>query len=413
MEYLSEVLQEKIAQLIERVADKASDSKGGITRLLYSKEWLDTQMELKKIMEEEGLITYFDEVGNLYGRIQGNKNPEETIMTGSHVDTVINGGKYDGMYGIIAGIVALSQLKDKYGQACRNIEVVSFAEEEGSRFPTVFWGSKNFLGCGDKEEVEHIQDGDGMAFTDAMHKAGFEFRNSSRDKRSDVKAFLEAHIEQGNILEMERKEIGIVDSIAGQRRYKVEVTGTANHAGTTPMEYRRDAFYATSKMISNILDKARAYGSPLVATAGFIEIKPNVGNVVPGKAEFSLDIRHTDEEFLKKYTDEIVLFMNETAKECNVEVDIHMWMDEPPVQMDKEIVACIEKVCVDRKVNYRVMNSGAGHDSQLIAKQIPTAMIFVPSRGGISHNPKEYTAPQYLEKGVEVLVDSIYQLAYK
>ncbi len=410
---MSEVLQEKIVRLIERVADKASDPKGGITRLLYSKEWVDTQVELKKIMEEEGLITHFDEVGNLYGCIKGDQLSEETILTGSHVDTVVNGGKYDGMYGIIAGIVALSHLKEKYGKSRRNIEVVSFAEEEGSRFPTVFWGSKNFLGCGDREEVEHIQDGNGVVFTDAMHKAGFEFRDSSRDKRKDVKAFLEAHIEQGNILEMERKEIGIVDSIAGQRRYKVEVVGMANHAGTTPMEYRRDAFYAASKMISNILDKARAYGSPLVATAGFVEVKPNVGNVVPGKAEFSLDIRHTDGDFLKQFTDEMISFMKATAKECDVEVDIHMWMDEPPVPMNKEIVGCIEKVCDDRKVNYRIMHSGAGHDSQLIAKQIPTAMIFVPSHEGISHNPKEHTDQQYLVKGVEVLIDSIYQLAYK
>lgn len=413
MKFLSEILKEKIVGLIERVAEKASDPKGGITRLLYSKEWVDTQIELKKIMEEEGLTTYFDEVGNLYGCLEGDKLSEETIMTGSHVDTVVNGGKYDGMYGIIAGIVVLGYLKEKYGKGRRNLEVVSFAEEEGSRFPTVFWGSKNFLGCENKEEVEYIEDGNGIVFKDAIHEAGFDFKKSSGNRRRNVKAFLEAHIEQGNILEIEKKEIGIVDSIAGQRRYKVEVVGTANHAGTTPMEYRRDAFYAASKMISSILDKARYYGNPLVATAGFIEVNPNVGNVVPGRAEFTLDIRHTEEEFLKKFTEEMISFMKETANECNVEVQVHMWMNEPPVPMNKEIVDCIEQVCDKKNIEYRVMHSGAGHDSQLIAKEIPTAMIFVPSENGISHNPNEYTDPHYLAKGVEVLIDSIYQLTYK
>lgn len=410
---MSKGLQEKIVGMIERVADKASDPKGGITRLLYSKEWVDTQVELKEIMEEEGLITYFDEVGNLYGRIEGNSIPDKTIMTGSHVDTVVNGGKYDGMYGIIAGIVALGKLKEQYGQPKCNIEVVSFAEEEGSRFPTVFWGSKNFLGCEDISEVEGIEDINGVVFKDAMVEAGFKFKASSKIKRQDVKAFLEAHIEQGNILEIEKKAIGIVDSIAGQRRYKIEVIGTANHAGTTPMEYRRDAFYAASKMISNILDRAKEYGSPLVATAGFIEVKPNVGNVVPGKAEFTLDIRHTDELFLKEFTENMIVCMYEIAKECRVEVEVHMWMNEPPVPMNKKIVDCIESVCDKKDIEYRVMHSGAGHDSQLIAKEIPTAMIFVPSENGISHNPKEYTDPYYLEKGVEVLMDSIYELTYK
>lgn len=406
-------MQEKIVGMIERVADKASDPKGGITRLLYSKEWVDTQVELKEIMEEEGLITYFDEVGNLYGRIEGNSISNKTIMTGSHVDTVVNGGKYDGMYGIIAGIVALGKLKEQHGQPNCNIEVVSFAEEEGSRFPTVFWGSKNFLGYENSREVEDIKDGNGVRFIDAMNEAGFRFRDSKSEKRKDIAAFLEAHIEQGNILEVEEKEIGIVDSITGQRRYKVTVTGTANHAGTTPMEYRRDAFYAASKMISNILDKAKEYGSPLVATAGFVEVKPNVGNVVPGKVEFSLDVRHTDGDFLNMFTDEMISFMESTAKDCKVEINIHRWMDEVPVPMNNEIVNCIQNVCDKKKVNYRIMHSGAGHDSQLIAKEIPTAMIFVPSENGISHNPKEHTDPYYLEKGVEVLMDSIYELTYK
>ncbi len=408
-------LQHEIVRLLDAVGKKAEDPMGGITRLLYTAEWVDSQMKLKDEIEGYGLRAYFDAIGNLYGRLEADASSRtggETILTGSHVDTVRNGGKYDGMFGIIAGILAIRYLKEKYGKPLRNIEVVSFAEEEGSRFPFVFWGSKNFLGLVKQEEVENVFDHDGISLAVAMHRAGFGFQKENHERRADVKAFVEIHVEQGNVLEREQKKIGIVNSIAGQRRFSVELTGTANHAGTTPMEYRQDTLFAASKMIAGILGNAKLQGRPLVATAGFIEVKPNIVNVVPGNTNFSLDIRHTDSGILKQFSDESVQLIYEIAKECDVAATVDMWMNESPVPMDDKLVACLENVCKKMNLDYKIMHSGAGHDSQLIAKHIPTAMLFVPSKDGISHNPSEFTEPELLTDGVLALVEALYQLAY-
>jgi len=410
---MPESLRNEVVQYIDAMGEKAKDPRGGITRLLYTSEWVDSQLELKRIMAEAGLSTYFDEIGNLFGRLDGGSLPGETVLTGSHVDTVKNGGKLDGMFGIIAGITAIKYLKKRYGTPKRNIEVVSFAEEEGSRFPFVFWGSKSFLGLAKKEDVAHLKDNDGVLFGDAIRAAGFGFKTDDASAiREDVRNFIEIHIEQGNVLEREGKEIGVVRAIVGQRRFRVKVNGTANHAGTTPMGYRRDALYSAGKMISSVIDRAKTYGDPLVTTAGFISARPNIPNVVPGEAEFSLDMRHTDSDFLKQFTDESIFIMEQIAKECSVEIRVNMWMDEPPVPMSGEIVGCLENICKKNNINYKIMHSGAGHDSQLMANYVPTAMLFVPSKDGVSHNPAEYTDPAYLEKGVFALIGALHELAY-
>lgn len=404
------ILQQEIVNLIEMMGNTSFDESGGVTRLLYTDEWLKSQHELKKIMNNNGMNTYFDEVGNLYGRINGTKFTDETILTGSHVDTVKNGGKYDGMYGIVAGIIALSYLKETYGEPLRNIEVVSFAEEEGSRFPYTFWGSKNLLNIAKKDHIENLVDSDGISFIDAMERCGFKFKD--KETRKDIKYFIEAHVEQGNILEHEKKEIGIVKNIVGQRRYMVELKGMPNHAGTTALNYRKDTLYAASKMIAYIGDSARKYGDPLVATTGFIETNPNMSNSIAGYTCFSIDIRHTDKDFLENFSERCIEEMYLISKQCSVEIKIDMWMDELPVPMDNNLLKCLENVCKEINLSYKVMNSGAGHDSQLIGAYIPTTMIFVPSKGGISHNPNEFTAPEYLEKGVLTLINVLYKLAY-
>ena len=406
-------LTNEVAHLVDWLGEYGKDPEGGVTRLLYTKEWVEAQKALEKLLQEDGLTTRFDEVGNLFGRLEGSKYNDETILTGSHVDTVKNGGKLDGAFGILAGILAIRYLKEKHGQPLRNLEVVSFAEEEGSRFPYAFWGSKNLVGMAKKEEVESIADFNGVPFVEAMREAGFHFRDESKAIRHDLKGFIEIHIEQGNVLENEGKKIGIVHSIVGQRRFTVDVTGVANHAGTTPMGYRKDALVAASKMIQDIMNKAKEYGDPLVATVGKMEVKPNIVNVVPGSALFTLDVRHTEKEILVKFTEELTNIINSTAAESGVQINIDMWMDEDPIPMDQQIVKAIEKQVKESGLSYKIMHSGAGHDSQIIAPIVPTAMIFVPSREGISHNPLEYTSPEELAAGVKALMDSLYVLAYQ
>ncbi|MCM3744494.1 allantoate deiminase [Sporosarcina luteola] len=402
----------EIAHLEEWLAEHGKDPEGGVTRLLYTKEWVEAQKALENVMQKDGLTTRFDDIGNLFGRLEGSTYKDETILTGSHVDTVKNGGKLDGAFGILAGILAIRLLQEKHGQPLRNLEVVSFAEEEGSRFPYAFWGSKNFVGIAKKEDVENITDFNDVPFVDAMKEAGFTFRDESKAFRDDLKGFVEIHIEQGNVLEKEGKDIGIVHSIVGQRRFTIEVSGVANHAGTTPMGYRKDALFAASQMINSVISRAIEYGDPLVATVGKIEVKPNTVNVVPGEALFTLDVRHTEKDVLVKFTEELTAIIKKISAEFEVETTIDMWMDENPIPMDKKIVEAIEKQVKEIGFNYKLMHSGAGHDSQIIAPVVPTAMIFVPSREGISHNPLEYTSPEQLAVGVQALMSSLYALAY-
>lgn len=406
-------LGKEAERLLTWIAGYGKDENGGVSRLPYSPEWLEAQQAIKQYLQDEGFEASFDAVGNLFARLSGAKYPQETILTGSHIDTVRNGGIYDGQYGIVAGIIAMRYLQQKYGTPLRNIEVVSIAEEEGSRFPYAFWGSKNILGVAKREDVEHIKDFDGNSFVEAMQSAGFRFRNAGDVLRDDLKAFVELHIEQGGVLEKEGKSVGVVEHIVGLRRFTIEIIGEANHAGTTPMLDRKDAMYVSALAIAHIVETAKKYGAPLVATVGKIELEPSFANVVAGKAKFTLDTRHTNQEMLVKFSEQILADMKRIAKDNGVGINIDMWMDTPPVPMDQNIVKLLEDKCIKNKLNYKVMHSGAGHDSQIMATAVPTAMLFVPSQKGISHSPLEYTAPEYLGEGIKVLIEVLYELAYK
>lgn len=406
-------LGQETERLLKWLGEFGKDPDGGVSRFLYTPEWVEAQKGLEVLMKDEGLRVQYDDVGNLYGRLEGTTYKEETILTGSHVDTVKNGGLYDGQYGIIAGIVAIKYLKEKYGQPLRNIEVVSMAEEEGSRFPYVFWGVKNIFGIAKREDVESIKDVNEVSFVEAMRKAGFDFRKENSVVRKDIKSFIEAHVEQGGVLETEKKSVGVVGNIVGQRRFNIEIKGEANHAGTTPMGYRKDAVYTASLIVNSIMDMAKKYSDPLVATVGKIEVKPNIVNVVPGNALFTLDVRHTHKDVLIKFTEEITCKMKEIADAIGAEINIDMWMDADPVPMDPELVQVVKEQCDKNGLNYKMMHSGAGHDSQIMAQFVPTAMLFVPSHKGISHSPLEYTEPRDLGEGVKALIGALYELAYK
>lgn len=405
----------EIAETYERrdqeLSAIGSDPTGGMTRLLYTDVWKAGQEYVKAEMEAFGMKAQYDAVGNLFGRIEGKELPEETIMSGSHIDTVVNGGHLDGQYGVLAALTAMEYLVSTYGQPKRSMEVISLAEEEGSRFPTVFWGSKNFVGEANNQEVAEITDANGLRFVDEMRRQGFDFK-AAQTKREDIKAFVEIHIEQGSVLEKEQLQVAVVNNIVGQRRYTVVLKGQANHAGTTPMGYRHDAVYGFAKICSEAIDRAKEVGDPLVLTFGKVIPKPNTVNVVPGEVEFSIDCRHTDAAALKEFTEALEVRMKEIAAEHELGIEIELWMDELPIPMDQTIVDVIESQAEKGNYKYRMMHSGAGHDSQIIAPHYPTAMIFVPSIGGISHNPAENTNIEDLIEGIKILTDTLYELAY-
>ncbi|MCR8633319.1 allantoate deiminase [Paenibacillus radicis (ex Xue et al. 2023)] len=401
------------ASMLEWLAQFGGDPDGGVTRLLYSQVWQEAQSALQDHMLASGLSPYYDEAGNLFGRMEGSRAAAGAVLTGSHIDTVLSGGRYDGAYGIVAAVLAVKYLKEQYGQPLRTIEVVSFAEEEGSRFPLTFWGSGNVTGLFSTQTPPEVCDSEGVTLANAMYQAGFGLSHYQPGNRSDWAAFIELHIEQGNVLERERQSIGIVQGIVGQRRFTLEVTGESNHAGTTPMGYRRDALCGASEMIIAIRNEALNYGDPLVATVGKLEVVSGASNVVPGCVKFTLDVRHTSEMELNGFCTTVINKLQRIAESCGLTLSAQQWMDAAPILMNTELTDLLQSSCNSRNLSFKKMYSGAGHDAQLFAPICPTAMLFVPSHKGISHSPAEYTEPADLGAGIIVLLDLLYSLAYK
>lgn len=405
--------ENEIEDLIEELSQYGKEKNGnGLSRLLYDKNWVKAQEKLYELMEAEDLEVNYDGVGNLFAKLEGKEYKKETVMTGSHIDTVKEGGKYDGQYGVVAGLLAIKYLKNKYGKPLRNIEVVSIAEEEGSRFPYVFWGAKNIFNLVDPQEVENLKDTEGISFVKAMNQAGFQLDNCN-DSRSDIKNFIELHVEQGCRLETNKKSVGVVTAIAGQNRYNIEIIGNPNHAGTTPMRLRNDALHGATIIINELMELANKYGDPLVCTVGELNVKPNIVNVIPGKVMFSIDLRHTDQVILDRFSEKLENIVTKIVDERGLESNLEKWMEEPPTPMDAEIIETIESQCKKNDFDYMIMHSGAGHDSQIFAKHVPTGMLFVPSQNGISHSPEEFTKTKDLVNGVKILIDTLYELAYE
>ncbi|OMC94153.1 Zn-dependent hydrolase [Paenibacillus sp. FSL R5-0636] len=408
---------QKLLDLLEELA-AFSTAGPGVTRLLYTEEWSRAQIFLQKKMAGLGLEVSVDKVGNVYGRLSGRDPQQKVILTGSHIDTVVNGGKYDGAYGIAAAMTALQDLQRNFGQPQRTLEVVSFCEEEGSRFPLAYWGSGHVTERYDGSEAETCTDAEGVTLKAAMAQSSFlqditEEKASKRNGvRNDIGAFVELHIEQGIILEKTDTQIGVVQGIVGQRRYVVKVRGIANHAGTTPMFMRQDALASAVEMLYVLESSAKTAGEPLVATSGKLEVNPNTPNVIPGEVLFTLDIRHSEEDELERFCEKLLAECNEIAVKRGVTLEATSVLHTVPAPMDMKLSAMLENICRQQGKTYRTMVSGAGHDAQLLAPRCPTAMIFVPSRAGISHSPEEYTSPEQLAAGLEVLTAMLYELAY-
>lgn len=399
-----------LEEAIEWLASFGRDADGGVTRTLYSSVWKEAQQALKGWMEEVGLLTNYDSIGNLFGRLPTANLNAPTILIGSHVDTVKSGGKYDGAYGIIAGILALAHIKKQYGPPIVNLEVVSFCEEEGSRFPLACWGSGMMTGVFSYKDIVGIKDSEGISFETAMMAAGFGL--SEYVGRNDIQTFIELHIEQGPTLEKVEKSIGIVKSIVGQKRFRVTVGGESNHVGTTSMKWRRDALHGAVNMIHDLYESVQEFDEDLVTSVGQLFVEPNVPNVIPNQVQFTVDARHPNESVLRSFCKQFTENFETHAKKLDLDIKVEMWHEVQPAQMGSKLNEIIQSICTSLTIPFHWMNSGAGHDAQLFARYCPTAILFVPSQGGISHSPLEYTSSQDLETGLEVLIQLLHQLAY-
>lgn len=397
----------RIARDLEYLKQFTSTPGNGCTRLPFTKEARGAVDFLKEIMTEAGLKVQEDEAGNVFGTLEGTDPSLPCVMMGSHFDSVINGGDFDGIAGVIAAIEVARQLKDEGFAPVRNFVVAGFMDEEGMRFGTGYFGSGAMLGHRDVEYCKHYKDVDGISIYDAMKTYGLEPEKITDAKwpEGSIGRFLELHIEQGPVLDTEGTELGLVNGIVGIQRYMVSVHGRADHAGTTPMDMRLDAVDAATKVISKIPDWAREKADGTVATTGLIKVTPGGMNIVAERVDFTVDIRSMNNDNIDDIANRIRAALDREVKAMGGSYDIDTKLVITPVFLSEEMLGIMEESCKKRGYSYRQLPSGAGHDALEIGQSIPTVMLFVPSKDGRSHCPVEFTKYSDFAKASVVMTD--------
>ena len=359
-------------------------------------------------MKAAGLEVRVDAIGNVIGLRAGRENLAP-IMTGSHIDTVRTGGRYDGNYGVLAGLEVVRALNEAKIVTRRPIAVAFFTNEEGARFQPDMLGSLVYAGGLGLNEAYAAADKDGRSVGDELRRIGYLGPAEPGTLRPH--AFLELHIEQGPILDEEKVRIGVVESVQGISWVEYTVTGVSNHAGTTPMRLRRDAGYLAASVNVFARKLAQEMGGNQVGTVGALLLRPNLINVVPNRAVFTVDLRNTDEAKLKEAEARVAAHIAEVAAAERVEVEAKVLARFEPVIFDTGLVDRVEHHAKALGLSTRRMPSGAGHDAQMMQRICPTAMIFVPSVAGLSHNVKEHTEAADLAAGAQVLLNLVRELA--
>ncbi len=388
------------------------ESDGGIHRRAFSEADMRGRRWFTDRIEEAGLEPRIDGAGNV-GTRWPNRHPDvPCVMTGSHLDTVPGAGRLDGALGVIAGLEALRVLAEHDVPVARDIELVNFSDEEG-RFGGML-GSQAMSGQLTPEFLERAVDLDGVRLTDAMAECGFRAGDALAAEREpgSIYAFVELHIEQGPMLERGDHAIGLVDAITGLFRWDARFLGEANHAGTTPMDMRRDAFQGVAEVSAQIERILEEHGGPRSrATIGRVELVPGAANVVPGEARFSLEVRDTDPRTLRELSDAFRRTLSAIARRRDLAFEFEVTSEIEPAACHERVMAAVAGACEALSIEPLQMSSGAAHDTQMITRIAPSGMIFVPSRSGRSHSPAEWTSPADLERGANALLHTLLELA--
>lgn len=380
----------------------------GLHRLALSetdKKMRDLYMEL--LMKAE-LDVRVDDFGNIYARKEGKKESAPAVTFGSHLDTQINGGRFDGVLGVLAGLEVMETLHDYHIQTDYPLELINFTNEEGARFNPPIVGSGAVTGQFSKQFVYNEQDENGIRFVEALTEIGYKGKEENR--LSNTKCFVELHIEQGPILENENKEIGVVQGLQGLTRLNVEVYGCTNHAGGARMKDRKDALLAAAHMIIAVNEITKEIRD-LRTTVGKINNHPNVINVIPDRVLFVVDIRHPKDEVKNKSVALIEERVQQIARETNVTCETYIDWAYDMVPFHQQITKTIKETCMELGYTTFALYGGPGHDAKYMSTYTPTGMIFVKSNKGISHNEQEFTEDADLIKGANVLLHTILKLA--
>ncbi|PZG21740.1 M20 family metallo-hydrolase [Nonomuraea aridisoli] len=402
---------QKMARYVEELGRLGELPDGGMARFQYDVAWAQAQDLVAGWMREAGLRVRRDAVGNVFGRLPG-ADDSATILTGSHIDTVPEGGKYDGALGVLAGLAALEALAALGERPRTSLEVVSLCEEESSRYQANFFGSRAMLGLVGPDEPATLKDADGVSMAEAMTAVGLDPSAVATAKRDDVAAFVELHIEQGKVLETAGTDVGIVEVITGLVWEEIVVTGRQDHAGGTPMDARLDAVQAAAEISTAITRHVAETDKAGRVTFGRWDVRPGWPSIVPGEVVLSMDLRHTVAEDLKARADEVHRIAATIAARRGVEITFERLKDETPTVMDTRLREALTQAAADCGATSMDLPSGAGHDSQLMGEHVPTAMLFVPSVEGRSHCKEEYTHPEDCVRGASVLATALHRMAF-
>jgi N-carbamoyl-L-amino-acid hydrolase len=407
----AESLRINPARLMARLNELAAIGRtedGSCCRLALTDEDKAGRDRVSGWMRELGLEVRVDAIGNIFGLRRGTEDAAP-VMCGSHIDTVRTGGRYDGCLGVLGGLEVVQTLADAGITTRRPLVVGSFTDEEGARFHPDMAGSLAYVGGISLEDLYATRGIDGKLFRDELERIGY--LGDAPVPLYQPHAYVELHIEQGPVLDLEGITIGAVEDLQGISWTEVLVTGQSNHAGTTPMRMRHDAGYCAGAVAAFVRQLAREIGGNQVGTVGSINLHPNLTNVIAARARVTVDLRNTDDRALKLAEQRLAEFLAQLARDEGVKIETHSLARFAPVVFDPAIAELIARTAKKLGHSCRPMTSGAGHDAQMLARICPTAMIFVPSIKGISHNPAEDTRPEHLAAGADVLLHTLLELA--
>ncbi|MFZ4453469.1 Zn-dependent hydrolase [Salibacterium aidingense] len=384
-----DILAERLAAL----AEIGKTEEGGITRFVYTNEEEQAKRLFQSWMEQAGLTVREDHAGNLFGRLEGTDPALPVLLTGSHLDTVPNGGAFDGALGCVSSLMAVEAVIQGQGRITHPIEVVVFTDEEGSRFGSGLLGSRIVMGEVTKEDLFQMRDDYDTTAAEAMKRQGYspnKLKHCYLPPES-IKAFLEVHVEQGKQLEQYEKSVGIVNGIAGPSWIEVAFIGETDHAGNTPMTMRHDAAAAAAEWMTIVEKIPHEISSTAVATVGKMTLSPNGSNVIAGRADLIVDVRDIKEENRDEMLDRIEKAARQTAADRGLHVETNLQIRIPPVPIPEWIQHKMEASADMLNLPYLHLPSGAGHDAMILGKYVPSGLIFVPSVQGKSHSPEEFT----------------------
>lgn len=406
------VREDRLWQRIQSLHKIGATERGGVTRFSFTEEERKVKDEVAAFMQGAGLEVREDEVGNLIGRKSGHDGHAPVVLVGSHLDSVPNGGDFDGPLGVLAAVEALTVMHEHGVETRHPIEVVAFTDEEGARFRFGMIGSRGIAGILTDADLDDHQDAKGISIREAMTQSGLSSSDIKRAARNpeQVKGYIELHIEQGKVLERANEPVGVVSGIAGPLWLKFTLQGEAGHAGTSPMNDRRDALAAAAQIVL-VIEREAGCMERTVGTVGQLQVQPGGVNIIPGQVEFTLDLRDVDCAIRDKVEEKIVQEAESICHERGISLVIDTLQRVDPVTCDDSLQSLMLEAAKELGLNPPTVVSGAGHDGMQFADKWPVGMLFARSKNGVSHHPDEYTSKEDCALAANVLLGTLLKFA--